>query len=893
MTKATISFVDLLYLSACFDALAGCSAEVIPLPASVAVDAHSKWLFVPRDLLQPCLSSFVAVQFQLLANIRRAPTPPPSEGYYPMPEGVPRVGRSCAELLCGLLVPDPQYRASFRVFFNSDFLRSTSSPGDDSTASAGGGAGDQPGRSETRRQDALGASNPTTPAAPGTTTAGDGERRGSADTDRERYTDPVLQSPRSGYSGHGRVPGAGGTELRGTFAHPRAGLRVEARGAQQGSRPMQRQRQGQGQGQGHDRGSWWPLAGWRWGGGGAPGGGGGDGVDLRGRSVDDEAEIGRPARTYSEPTTETQQRNRIKTSPSSFPHRTGGVDYFRQKADAGGGGATFSKGGHAGAGGGWTQQQGTPSRPPLTPPSPAMGSSSPRGAGGGANPIPIRQSSSRRGTRGGGGGYHGYDERDARRGQAPWSPSDAGEVRGGGGSRQSSSRSPRYGGGHRNVDDGAGAKDAAGGIFSPQSYEQQRLRSCGPSSAPEVSYMGYAAARAHGHEREREDRRGGDGAATAGGVVYSSVGHGGDRALHDRHASYDLGAAVYRRPPGQGTGTPWMSDARGFRAPDESPRQHRPRSSLHLGVGSGPTSSVEGSPRYSPRDSTTTRRYSASKQLTVTTPTMPSAAAAAAGSIQVLSSSPPESYPLQLVAMIGAQRQRMWGISGGASVGLTGLNAVVPPIGGAFVYAAGGAETAAAVGGGLDSTPRARFEQEAAAVALEQQYRQHQMKGYPDSNDGSGGSDDFVMVDGGAMSSDHLGGQQQHLQRLGGPTGGRGGREAEVTDSRALGPRLVAAGGRWVWGGAGLGRPTGATGGVQSGFSVARGGRGEATGAGDDRGAAMGAGGPPPLSWEGAVRCLQVCAEFVADSDSSVVLAYLIPQDLVFEYLSCFEIVHG
>ncbi|CAM9697179.1 unnamed protein product [Scytosiphon promiscuus] len=64
-------------------------------------------------------------QIQLLANIRRGPNPPAREGFYPLPEGVPRPGRSCNDLLCRLLVPDPQHRASFREFFQSDVLPPT------------------------------------------------------------------------------------------------------------------------------------------------------------------------------------------------------------------------------------------------------------------------------------------------------------------------------------------------------------------------------------------------------------------------------------------------------------------------------------------------------------------------------------------------------------------------------------------------------------------------------------------------------------------------------------------------------------------------------------------------------------------------------------------------
>ncbi|CAN0542757.1 unnamed protein product, partial [Laminaria digitata] len=105
-----------------------------------------------------------ANQIQLLANIRRGPTPPPREGFYPMPESVTRPGRACNDLLCRLLVPDPQHRASFRDFFESDVLRPASASSTTTAAAAataaasaagegsspggggGGGGGGNPGR---------------------------------------------------------------------------------------------------------------------------------------------------------------------------------------------------------------------------------------------------------------------------------------------------------------------------------------------------------------------------------------------------------------------------------------------------------------------------------------------------------------------------------------------------------------------------------------------------------------------------------------------------------------------------------------------------------------------------------------------------------------------------
>ncbi|CAM9172956.1 unnamed protein product, partial [Sphacelaria rigidula] len=205
-----------------------------------------------------------ANQIQLLANIRRAPLPPAREGYYPMPEGVPRAGRACAELLCRLLVPEPQYRASFREFFNCDVLRSIS-PSSDT------GGGDPPAGSDARQKPASGGQSPfaavTAPApavaASGSRGTGGGDRRASAERDKGRDVEPSVQgSNATGQSAQGRVQEAAGgfRQQRGSAVHTRLDRGgAEGRGATpqgKGATP----RQGQGQMQGHDRGSWWPLA---------------------------------------------------------------------------------------------------------------------------------------------------------------------------------------------------------------------------------------------------------------------------------------------------------------------------------------------------------------------------------------------------------------------------------------------------------------------------------------------------------------------------------------------------------------------------------------------------------------------------------------------------------
>lgn len=823
-------------------------------------------------------SFFVIVfltQIQLLANIRRAPLPPAREGYYPMPEGVPRAGRACAELLCRLLVPEPQYRASFRDFFNSDVLRSIS-PSSDT------GGGESPAGSEARRKIIPGGQAPsaatTAPqpavAAAGSGETGGGDRRGSAERDKGRDVEPSVQgSSATGHSAQGRVAESAGSsrQQRGPAVHTRSDRGgAEGRGATpQGKGATTRQGQGQGQGQGHDRGSWWPLAGWRWGGG---GGRGAQETEARGRGVGDDPRFARFTRTFSEPASATQQRNRVKTPPNSLPRHMGAADYLHHRAGTGGGAGGVSKSG-------WAQQQqqaGIPSRPALTPPSPSLGSVSQRGSrgdGGGAKPIPIRQGSSRQRAIGNSGGGYGYDERDRQRDQPPWLPPGAGGGAGGYWAQHGGhGRGGWRGGGH--AEDGG---EESGGEIAPlQSYERRRPRPHGPSSAPEVSYMGYAVARAR--ERERESAAYIDN-ATTGRVAYSAVGDdgrgGGDSGgTRTRRLSYDLGEQVPReapRGPERDEGSPWVS----YDEPHyHQSRQARPAFDISGDMSGGRPLSVETSPhlspRLSPRDPPRPRGYSGSStpQGTTATTAISEAAARPVRNFQALSASPPESYPLQLAAIIGTQRQRMWGYSSGIYPGGGGGLAY----GGSLEGAAGVAGTGAAGAGGVGEVDRAmrmRFEQE--AFEHQQAHQQslqprQQMKGRSYSGgDGSGGSDDFVMVDGSATSAaaslDNAGGgqptsaglAQQNLSMVGVAQGtrGRAGSSAgvaEASDPRSLGPRLVAAGGRWMWGGAGAG-----------GQAAATGGGGGAMGPGDGRHSGAGGGGPPPLSLEGIVRCLQVC----------------------------------
>ncbi|CAM9623440.1 unnamed protein product, partial [Ectocarpus sp. 12 AP-2014] len=147
------------------------------------------------------------------------------------------------------------------------------------------------------------------------------------------------------------------------------------------------------------------------------GGGNDAGAGARARGPPDEDGRFKPlSRTFSEPPV-VAQRTRLQTPPSR------------------GAGGRSSRGPWAGP----PPQQGTPSRPPLTPPSPAKGSGSlysRRGSGGGMRAIPIlqkqqqqqqqqqQQSSFLRSGR-------GYDDRDRddQGNNEGWSPHGHGEGR--------------------------------------------------------------------------------------------------------------------------------------------------------------------------------------------------------------------------------------------------------------------------------------------------------------------------------------------------------------------------------------------------------------------------------------------------------------------------------
>ncbi|CAM9697109.1 unnamed protein product [Scytosiphon promiscuus] len=139
-------------------------------------------------------------------------------------------------------------------------------------------------------------------------------------------------------------------------------------------------------------------------------------------------------------------------------------------------------------------------------------------------------------------------------------------------------------------------------------------------------------------------------------------------------------------------------------------------------------------------------------------------------------------------------------------------------------------------------------------------HHHHHHHGRPaDTSDGSGGSDDFVLVDGTAASSDHgnVGDPASGNRPAGTGAGGRfqpPSRLAGEGDARSLGPRLVAAGGRWVWGGNGQ-----AAFGLQHGLSAPGGARG---GAAEAAPGGIGTTGVPPLSLEGVLRCLQIVELF-------------------------------
>ena len=534
------------------------------------------------------------------------------------------------------------------------------------------------------------------------------------------------------------------------------------------------------------------------------------------------------SRTFSEPPV-VAQRTRLQTPPS---RRTG--EYLGQHV-AGGGARPSSRQW------GGTPQQSVPSRPPLTPPSPAQGSGSSysrRGSRGGVLPIPIRQQQHQQHQHQQGSTRGGYDDRDAQENDA-WSHA-YGDT---GASGNPSSQWPRYG-------DGGDEGDTP----PSQAYEpRQRLRSNGPNSAPEVSYMGYAASRA----RERGAAAAAAAAAGLRGVAFSLV---GDSPPHSA-----------RDPPqgSQPSSTP-RRDSLGLRGVDDAPggsRHSRPPSLDLGGRALEPPQQIRGAAATAP-PATASRGGGGGQLLAVTSPAAKAAAAtASAESFQALSSSPPDRYPMQLAAMVAAGRQRMWGGAGGlrtaggdAGGNVAGFAYQADAVVGAVAAGGGGALGA----GGFDRRGvMGRLNDEALLQQQhqqqyqhhqqqqQQQHHQHQQGGRPaDNSDGSGGSDDFVLVDG-AASSDHNagvpagagGGHLNPAYRLGGDV-----------DPRSLGPRLVAARGRWAFGGSGQ---------VAFGLQqelAARGGAGDAQGAGDGRGGVAGT--VPPLTLEGVLRCLQVTGEF-------------------------------
>ena len=236
---------------------------------------------------------------------------------------------------------------------------------------------------------------------------------------------------------------------------------------------------------------------------------------------------------------------------------------------------------------------------------------------------------------------------------------------------------------------------------------------------------------------------------------------------------------------------------------------------------------------------------------------MAGAAVTTGESLQALGSSPAaaEKYPVQLAAMVFAHRQRLWGgmttaVAPGAissSVGVSGL-----------AYASGLQGDAMGAAAGFDGGLRARFEQESLPHKHYQQHHHHQQQqqqqqqqrqqqqqqqqhqgGRAESGDGSGGSDDFVLVDG--TPSDNLGpasggGNMHTAYRLG-----------EGGDSRSLGPRIVPMGGRGAWGGrgkVGFGLP--------QGLGASPRAAADGQGSGDARGP-----GTHTLKLEGILRCLQ------------------------------------
>ena len=693
-------------------------------------------------------------------------------------------------------MPDPQHRASFREFFHSDVVRPFV------TDSAGIGA----------------------PAA-------------------EARRDSLTRSPRGGGQrgavgvlATARVAG-GDSRVQDLPASP-GGIARSGHGQQQQQQPQHRvpvneprgvdvQRSPRERGQG--RGSWWPLTGWRWGG----DGGQQDDPGSRGRGGEDDPRFARLTRTFSDPPAVAHHHQHNRSQTRSGLDGGGGDAYVYQQGSA----ARLSRGQIAAA-----QAQTGPSRPPLTPPSPAHGpAASRRYRAGGALPISIRQHQNptrRRSESMGGYGSEGrrYDDRDTIRRQDTWSPSETGRA------DHPSSPWPRSDGGSP-TDHRVGGGD----VVPLPSRERPRLHSHGPNSAPEMSYMGHAASRA----RERAAAAAAAAAAGLRGVAFSLAG--------DRTGAFTppAGSAREMPPPVAQMATPRKGGTSGSTAVEEMSSSGRPSRSPSLDLGARTTTDV--APRGAPVG-----------QLAVTH-SHPAAAAAAAGSLQVLGSTSPESYPLQVAAMVSAQRQRLWVGVGGVVMPAPGDSAIV--VGGnvsgsGLSYASdvpAESEVGSGAGLGLGAGMRAgvftpRLEQRESVAQRMQQQQQGVGEGdnrASESGDGSGGSDDFVMVDG--TSSDHVGSpgaggggavRREEMRdahgayRIGAPEG-----EVRGGDASSHGPRLVAAGGRRDRSGSGqaeFGLQPGRAGAVRAAVGEAQ-GRGEG-------------GRPvPALSLEAVMRCLQVC----------------------------------
>lgn len=668
-------------------------------------------------------------------------------------------------------MPDPEHRASFREFFQSDVL-ARSAPADalDSTSAA---------------------LVPRSAAAP--ETRGDSSNRYRVNGEDPRAPGRDALNVGVEYSGHGQQQDQ---KQRVSVSQPR-GVDVQRSQAEQG--------QGQTQGQERGRGGWWPLAGWRW-------GGGGDGQhdvpDSRGRGGRDDPRYGRLTRTFSDPPVggAHHQQSRSQTPRGVRGGRGGGGDaFFHQQGSV----ARLSRGQLVAA-----QQQTGPSRPPMTPPSPSHGPAlSRRYKPGAAVPIPIRKQQDTGLRSGDGGGEsRGYRDRDTRM-QEVGSPSGANT---GSSDYPSSANWPRSGEepprDYRR-ERRCGDRDGDGEMVTPvQSRESSRLLSHGPNSAPEISYMGHAASRA----RERAAAAAAAAAAGLRGVAFSLT------ASPTSSPKVVPPQSVQPSTPRQG-GRKNASISGGEMS---SGNRHSRPPSLDLGA-------------RAPSDITV--RASAGGQLTVT----PSPNSTA-GSVHAAGLTSMDRYPLlQVAAMVSAQRQRLWVDAGSFMPGTVSATMVV---------GSGAAEVEAGDGVGVERIRR-RLEHE---ITMQQQGAAGGTRP-AESSDGSGESDDFVIVDG-ALSD------QAESPGAGSKRGGSG-RGGEIGDAhrayrirgtgvgggdgdaRSQGSRLVPAEGRLVnRGGSGQ-----AGKGLQQGVAGASRAAGEVQGGGERRGA-----GVPPLSLEGVMQCLQV-----------------------------------